>query len=150
MAIEIEKNGGGFYKSVARQDRGKDVRSIFTQLAAREKEHEKTYRDMLSRLGGYRPPQEYAKEQTQYIKELGSSSIFTGERAQAILAKKSMTDVEALETGIGFEKDSILFYSELRGMVPKLDQEIIESIISEEQKHFNELTYMANQLRSGM
>jgi rubrerythrin len=61
-----------------------------------------------------------------------------------------MTDVEALETGIGFEKDSILFYSEIRGMVPKLDQEIVDTIISEERKHFSELTYMADQLRSGM
>ena len=29
----------------------KEVQNIFTQLAAREKEHENTFRDMLNRLG---------------------------------------------------------------------------------------------------
>lgn len=55
LAIEIEKNGRFFYETVARQDRDKEVQDVFAQLAAREKEHENTYREMLNRLGGYRP-----------------------------------------------------------------------------------------------
>ena len=59
-----------------------------------------------------------------------------------------MTDVEALEIGIGFEKDSILFYSEIRGMVPRQDQEIVDVITNEEKKHLSELSYMAHKLKS--
>lgn len=59
-----------------------------------------------------------------------------------------MTDVEALEIGIGFEKDSILLYSEMRGMVPRQDQEIVDMITNEEKKHLSELTYMVNKLSS--
>ncbi len=149
LAIEIEKKGRSFYESVAQQGQDKEVRDVFMQLATREKEHENAFRDMLSRLGGYQPRQEYPGEHYQYIKDLADSSIFAGERAQAALAKKTMTDVEAIETGIGFEKDSILFYSEMRGMVPRQDRQIVDMIVNEEKKHLSELTYMADRLRSG-
>ncbi len=53
MAVEIERNGRSFYESVARQDKKKEVRDVFMQLAALKKERENTFRDMLNRLGGY-------------------------------------------------------------------------------------------------
>jgi rubrerythrin len=146
-AIEIEKNGRFFYEVVARLNRNKEVEEVFAKLAAHEKEHENTFRDMLARLGGYRPHQKYAGEHYQYIRDLAASSIFAGERVQALLSRKPATDVEALEVGIGFEKDSILFYSEMRGMVPEQDREIVDVIINEEKTHLSELTYMTNKLR---
>ena len=149
LAIEIEKNGRNFYEYVTRQNQNKEVRDVFWQLAAREKEHENTFRDMLSRLGGYRPPQEYSGEHYQYIRGLADSSIFSADWLQALVDRETVTDIEAVETGIGLEKDSILLYSEVRGMVPRQDQEIIDMIINEEKKHLIELTHTANRLRSG-
>jgi rubrerythrin len=148
MAIEIEKNGRSFYEFMARVGKEMEVRDMFTQLAAREQEHENTFRDVLKRLGGYRPSQAYAGEHYQYIRDLADSGVISGERVQAALVKRPVTDVEAIELGIGFEKDSILFYAEMRGMVPRQDQEIIDIITSEEKKHLSELTYIANKLRS--
>jgi rubrerythrin len=147
LAIEIEKNGRLFYEYLARQDRDKEVQKLFAQLAVREKEHENTYREIMDRLGGYRPQQKYAGEHYQYIRDLADSSIFTGEQAQHALMKKTMTDIEAIELSIGLEKGSILFYSEIRGMVPRQDQELIDMIPNEEKKHLSEFTYMANRLR---
>jgi rubrerythrin len=148
LAIEIEKKGRFFYEIVARLNRNREIGDVFARLATREKEHENTFRDMLSHLGGYRPHQKHTGEHYQYIRDLAESSIFHGERVQALLTRKAMTDVEALEIGIGFEKDSILFYSDMRGMVPRQDQEIVDVIINEEKKHLSELTYMANKLKS--
>jgi rubrerythrin len=148
LAIEIEKNGRFFYEVVARLNRNREIGDVFTKLAAREREHENIFHDMLSRLGGYRPYQKQTGEHYQYIRDLAESSIFAGERVQAVLTRKAMTDVEALEIGIGFEKDSILFYSEMRGMVPRQDQEIVDVITNEEKKHLSELTYIMNKLKS--
>lgn len=147
LAIEIERNGRSFYESMASLGKAKEVRGTFRQLAGREREHEKIFRDMLDRLGGYRPAQSYSGEHYQYIKGIADSAIFSGESVKSALAKEVLTDIEAVETGIGFEKDSILFYSETRGMVPKPDQEIIDMIVSEEKKHLSELAYIANKLR---
>jgi rubrerythrin len=148
LAIEIERNGRFFYEVVARLNRNREIEDVFTKLAAREREHENIFHDMLSRLGGYRPYQKRTGEHYQYIRDLAESSIFAGERVQAVLTRKAMTNVEALEIGIGFEKDSILFYSEMRGMVPRPDQEIVDVITNEEKKHLSELSYMANKLKS--
>ena len=104
-AIEIERNGYDFY------------------------EHEYTFRDMLMRLGGYVP--ENPRENYQYIKNLAGSGIFSAKQAQALLTRKTMTDIEAVKAGIGFEKDSILPYSEVRGTVPRQDQDIIDMITNE-------------------
>ena len=150
LAIEIEKNGRFFYEVAARLNRNKEIGDVFARLAAREKEHENTFHDMLSQLGGYRPNQKYTGEHYQYIRDLAQSSIFAGEQAQTVLRRKSITDVEAVEIGISFEKDSILFYSEMRGMMPRHDQEMVDVITSEEKRHLSELTYMANKLRSGI
>ena len=148
LAIEIEKDGRSFYESMARIIKGKEVQDTFKQLAIREREHENIFREMLNRIGGYRPPQAYAGEHYQYIRDLAYSSIFTGEKVRAILASKVITDIGTIEIGISFEKDSILFYSEIRGMVPRHDQEIIDMITSEEKKHLSELVYIANKLRA--
>lgn len=148
LAIEIERNGRFFYEVVGRLNRNNvDVTRSFSALAVREQEHENTFREMLLRLGGYTPEQQYAGEHYQYIKDLARSSIFTGERVQALISDKPVTDLEALEIGMGFEKDSILFYSEVRGMVPRQDQDIVDIIITEERKHLSELTYMAGTLK---
>ncbi|MBI4267904.1 MAG: ferritin family protein [Chloroflexi bacterium] len=147
IAIEIERNGQKFYESAANQKKEKEVQDIFRGLAGREREHEHTFRDMLTRAGGYvaeKPCDNYA-----YIKGVADSSIFTQEHVRALLEKRAMTDIEAVEAGIGFEKDSILFYSEIRGMVPREDQDIIDMITNEEKKHLSELSYLANKIRSG-
>lgn len=146
LAIEIERNGYKFYE-LAAQDKSKEVGDILTQLAGREREHEHTFRDILTRVGGY--VAEKPCENYQYIKSLADSSIFTGKQGQTLLTSKTMTDIEAVEAGISFEKDSILLYSEARGMIPREDQDIIDMITSEEKKHLSELTYMVNKLRSG-
>ena len=65
LAIEIEKNGRFFYEVVARLSGNKEIEDIFAKLTAREKEHENTFRDMLSRLGGYRPHQKHTGEHYQ-------------------------------------------------------------------------------------
>ena len=144
LAIEIERNGFRFYKSAA-QNWSNDVGSVFMQLSGREREHEHTFRDMLTRIGGYLP--ENACEDYQYVKTLADSTIFAGK--DAILKTKTMTDVAAIEAGVGFEKDSILLYSEVKGMVPRQDQDIMEMIINEEKKHLSELSYLLNKVRSG-
>lgn len=100
-----------------------------------------------TRVGGYLP--ENACENHEYIRNIADSNVFVGKRIWTLLTKKAITDIEVLEAGIGFEKDSILLYSEIRGMLPRQDQNIIDMIVNEEKKHLSELTYLAGKLRSG-
>ena len=138
VAIEIERNGKSLYDRLAKQAKTEAVQNIYVYLATQEKDHENTFRAILNRLGGYQPPQPSA-EHYQYIKDLADAEIFVGERVQALLAKQTVNETEALDIAIGFEKDSILLYSEIRGFLPKADQDIVETVIFEEKRHLREL-----------
>ncbi|OGO04097.1 MAG: hypothetical protein A2Y60_04735 [Chloroflexi bacterium RBG_13_54_9] len=139
VAIEIEKNGRSFYEFMAKQAKGSEVWDTFTFLAGQEQKHEETFREMLNRLGGYQPAQAYPGEHYQYIKDLADSEIFVGDRVQAVLAREMASYDESLDIAIGFEKDSILLYSEIRGFVPKDDQDIVEKVVFEEKTHLRQL-----------
>ncbi len=139
VAIVIERDGRSFYQFMAKQAKGSEVWDTFTFLAAEEQRHEETFREMLNRLGGYQPAETYPGEHYQYIKDLAHSEIFVGDRVRAVLASEIAGYDETLEIAIGFEKDSILLYSEIRGFVPKDDQDIVEKVIEEEKKHLSQL-----------
>jgi rubrerythrin len=150
LAVQTEKNGQAFYQESARRSRKKDVKDVFKVLALREQEHENTFSDMLNHLGNHRVPEGYSRDDFQYLKFLADSLIFDNSRARATQTPNAVrTDIEALETGIGLEKDCILFYSDIRGMLPRSDQDAIDMIIQEEKQHLSELTYWVNRLRGG-
>ena len=69
---------------------------------------------------------------------------FTAERAQTALTQEAVSDTEAPEIGIGFEKDSILLYLEMRGLVPRANREIVVKVINEEKSHLCQLTDIWN------
>jgi len=69
---------------------------------------------------------------------------FTAERAQTALTQEAVSDTEAPEIGIGFEKYSILLYSEMRGLVPRANREIVVKVINEEKSHPCQLTDIWN------
>jgi rubrerythrin len=43
---------------------------------------------------------------------------------------------------MGFEKDTLLFFYDLRDMVSEADQETVSGVIREEQKHLRRLARM--------
>lgn len=144
VAIEIEQNGQKFYEIAAECNIVKEAKDVFRQLARREAEHQHLFRDMLSDLGGYIPIEPC--KNYEYIKSIANSSIFVGKRAIALLNKKAISEIDAINAGIGFEKDSVLLYSSARGTVPHKDQQIIDMIIGEEQKHVIELVHLSKSL----
>ena len=55
------------------------------------------------------------------------------------MAGRIKTEKEAIELGIGFEKDSILFYQEMKKFVLTSEQNIIEKLLEEEKEHLRKL-----------
>ncbi|MDD4858590.1 MAG: ferritin family protein [Dehalococcoidales bacterium] len=148
VAIEVERNGRAFYERVAGKTKSKEGRNVLLLLAGREKEHESNFQHILGHLGGY-AASEYTRQRGDFIRDLAGSVIFISEKAMGLLNNKTLTDIEAVEAGIGMEKDSILFYSEIIGLLPKADRDIVDIIIGEEKKHLSELVNLADKLRSG-
>lgn len=147
-AVEIEKKGYLFYSNAATFVRNREGKEQFEYLARQEKAHEGTFHAMLNRIGKMPALDviQTGSKSYEYIKDVASAGIYSGEKAEKVLNQGNMSDIEAIETGIGFEIDSILFYDDLRGMLPIDEKVLVDAIIGEEKKHLSELTFLKNKL----
>lgn len=82
----------------------------------------------------------YPGEYFAYMSALASEYVFTQKDKGKDIAKKTKSDNEAIDLGIGFEKDSILFYEGMKKVVPEYDLKIVDQLIEQEQYHLKMLT----------
>ncbi|WP_161486037.1 ferritin-like domain-containing protein [Desulfotomaculum copahuensis] len=142
----VEKNGLAFYRTVAEKTADAGVKEIFNYLAAEEEEHERIFAAMLPGLEDYNPPESYPGEYQDYVRVLVDEHVFSSDTDPVALAAKVNNALEALNLAIGFEKDSILFFYELRGLVPERERATVDKLIHEEQKHIRKLAQFKKEL----
>ena len=137
MAQEIERNGAKFYRSSA----GKfpQFSDLFTDLAAMEDEHEKTFKKMQDELAGPEvdpPVFDPDGEAEMYLQVLADEQVFDTRTDPSTLLDKNETPGDVLRMAIGLEKDSIAFYVGLRESVSqKAGKDKIDMIIRQEYGH---------------
>jgi rubrerythrin len=142
VAIRIEENGYNFYKYAEKIARQEEAKKLFSQLADAEAGHKKIFEGLLSKIEKYTPPETYTGEYGDYIRSyVDNNLVFTKEVMDQELAKVTDT-VAAFDFAIRRELDSILYYHEIKNLVPSAQHETIERIIAEERKHFASLTEM--------
>jgi rubrerythrin len=88
----------------------------------------------------YEPPEAYPGEYFAYMNALASSYVFTQKDKGEEAAKNTKNDEEAIGLGIGFEKESILFYVGMKKVVPEHDHKVIDELIMQEQSHLEQLS----------
>ena len=79
---------------------------------------------------------------------LASGYVFTKKGKGAEIAKKTPTDIEAIELGIKAEKDSIVFYEGMKRIVPEQDIELIDVLVTQEKDHLAKLCNLKAELYS--
>ncbi len=62
------------------------------------------------------------------------------------MATQADSDIEALELAMGAEKDSILFYYEMKEIMPQRAQPTVNKIIAEEKSHLRQLSELKKKL----
>ena len=140
MAIGIERNGMAFYQALADKTGNKDVKDIYNYLAGEEKKHLDTFQGMSDSLGQAKPQETYTEEYMLYLKSLIDNVVFSNVTEAQQKAARVFNEIEAVDTGIQAEKDSILFYTELQNLVREMDRKVILNIVDEEKKHLRQLS----------
>jgi rubrerythrin len=140
LGIQIEENGRDFYSALCHQTKNIPAAELFKFLAGEEEKHIKIFRGLLEKTEKYEPPKIYADEYVAYMKALVSEYVFTQKNKGEEIAKTIKTDKEAVELGIGFEKDSIIFYEGMKKVVPEYSLVVVEELIRQEQGHLRQLT----------
>ncbi len=141
IAVGIERNGVAYYDSLAQLATDHSLKDAYGQLANMERHHIDVFQALQSETGtGPVVPEDEQDEYRGYLQALIDSSVFTSDKVARDLARRASGPADALQLALGAEKDSILFYSEMRSLVPQRDRESVDLIIREERMHLRDLS----------
>ena len=146
FAIGIERNGIAFYGSLGKTARNTAAQDAYRYLADEERGHLKIFQNMLDSSGAYQPPETLTEEYDLYLKALLDSVVFEDDKVARRMAENASSDAEAIHIALGAEKDSILFYKEMRELVRVADREVVDRIIEEEKSHLRQLSELKRSL----
>ncbi|MBI2869043.1 MAG: ferritin family protein [Chloroflexi bacterium] len=132
IAIEMEKRGAAFYDVMSRSS-PPEAGHVFRHLVEMERAHIQTFENLRPEIAAD------IEGDPEFVMALMESMVFpeislTGETALA-----AGNYEKSLELAIGLEKDSILFYYELKGLQPSGLTRALDRIIGEEKAHLSQL-----------
>lgn len=139
MAEEIERNGAAFYREAASKTSDRRMKDMFLGLAAMEDGHLRTFQEMRAALGDQEKDEttfDPDNEAVLYLRAMADSKGFEGMRGPA----RKLTGGESMEELFGIaieaEKNSVVFYVGIKGMVDaRAGKDKVEGIIREEVGH---------------
>jgi rubrerythrin len=149
IAIDIERRGVSFYDIMAKSSDDENTRAVFLELLDMEREHIEVFQEMLGEIHGHSFSEAITPEFSDYIQSLVDAAVFSDDMIIGEMASQADTDIRALELGINSEKDSILFYYEIRDIMPARVVPTINRILAEEKKHLRRLTAIMKELEGG-
>jgi len=146
VGVQIEKNGRDFYSTLSKQSKSQKAIDIYKYLAGEEEKHIVVFQAILDKIANYEPAQAYPGEYFAYMNALAGDYVFTQKDKGKEIAARVKDDKEAIDLGIGFEKDSILFYEGMKRLVPEYDIKIVDQLIAQEQGHLRQLSEFKKQI----
>ena len=150
IGVQIETNGQRFYEAIAKNTSDPSVKKLFSDLSRWESQHIELFKKLRQRLpdsakrGDLFDPNQ---ELSLYVKATADSHVFLRNKDIPELASKCKTPIEALDLAVAFEKDSVVFYTTMKKLVPEhLGKGEIDTLIDEEVSHIFILTQKKKEL----
>jgi rubrerythrin len=152
MAIRIENNAAAFYRKGASLQSDTENKKFLEGLANMEDQHKKIFTDMRTTLKQKeKDPKVFDPydEVSQYLAAMADTMGGEGSPSAADALTGDETLEEILQTAVGLEKDTILFYLGIKDLIPvQSGQDRIEEIIREERRHVIQLTNVLKKLKT--
>ncbi len=143
MAEEIERNGAKYYREAAEKASDKKTKRMLLDMAAMEDEHLKTFVEMRKELSGReKEPMIFDPDNqaAMYLQVMADARGMEGRIGPTTKLTGNETIKEILDIAVNSEKDSVVFYLNLKGLVPvKAGRDKVEEIIIEELSHITTL-----------
>jgi rubrerythrin len=152
MAEQIERNGAAFYRRAAELTHDPIARARLAELAEWELGHEKLFTNMRNGL----TPAERTEmsfdpdgDAVHYLRVMADRHVFSPNRNPAALLSGKETPQQVLDIAIEFERDSILFFQAMKGVVPpSVGMDKVQAVIQEEVGHVAFLSHEKARLAS--
>lgn len=144
IAMDIEKNGKGFYDKAMDLVDDSDVKALLASLGQDEVEHLKSFTDLKAQLPKAATEDtvwDPEHEMNRYLQMMADMHVFRSDLdvEEQLSRVKGLED--ALNLAIQFEKDSIIFFLTMQDATEeKKGREFIGRLVDEEKKHLKKLS----------
>jgi len=148
MAIQTEKGGKLYYETVGARTDDAVLKGLFGFLAGEESRHVATFEDIARAIKVTPAEEPYNWEEVvPYLRAVTESRYFLGPDKALALAREAKTPQDALRSALAFEKETLVFYVQLRDMVGERNRAPVDRLIDEEKAHVRKLSGVMESLR---
>lgn len=143
LAMQVEKSGETFYRTVASKAQSPEARELFQYLADQEVVHYQVFSKLAQSVqdNPFMTDEEW-ELYMDYLNGTVQSAFFEGADKALALAETVTDEQQAIHMAIGFEKETLLFFYDLRDRIPDKDRPFVEKIVDEEKRHIRRLVGM--------
>jgi len=137
LAVWLEKHGQAFYERAAATTDA-DLSELFNALAEQERQHGIIYQRLYAAATGKNPREE------QLLGEYGRFiNLLSREVTRTLTREIPATRAELLARALQFEKDTLLYFTEIKAMFGTGPQTELDAICAEEKRHIARLLELA-------
>jgi rubrerythrin len=134
IGIEKEVKRRDFYGLAAEKFSDKEMKDLFTHLRDWEDAHIKKFSEIRKGVEQDETAESYPGELESYMKALVDDRLYS-ETSQENFSRNVKSPLDAIKYGMGFEKDAILFFTELLPAIDPDSRGKVHSLIDEEKLH---------------
>ena len=151
MGMDIEQNGEAYYRKAAELTEDPEIKKIFDDLMTAEQQHYETFKKLRENL----PAKDTTPlvsdpddQEYRYLDALVKSRLFNNVREAEEVVSKASGPIETLQGALTFEKDTILFFTEMKARTREdLGKNEIDRLIAEEREHIIWISGMIKKIR---
>lgn len=143
IAVEMERRGVKFYRRAVRLTKSVQAAALLEELALEEEQHQRDFAKLLAAQseGRYDEAAEcYTAEASAYLSAVAAEVVFSGGFMEVGRLGGFENLAAILQSAINSEKNSILFYTELRELTSDpASRAAFSEIITQEKVHLARL-----------
>jgi rubrerythrin len=142
IAKRLEESGEAFYAAAADRATTAGIKALFEELEVQEQHHRRAFQEMgQDQVELALAPDQWDQFQS-YVNALLQQSFFAKPENALNLAARAADESDALRAALDFEKETLLFFHELRDAVRGPGKQVVERILQEEKLHIQRLAAM--------
>jgi rubrerythrin len=147
LAIRAKAKAVDLYLVLARNSENYHVGRLFTELAKSGQKYKMHLEKILAQLDTRQQEEAYPGERGLYLKSLADANTFNCDAAMKQALELTISEEDAIEAGINFKKDFMLFLHDLKRHADENAGETIDFIIDEEIKNLRDLFHLQDKIK---
>ena len=147
MAIQAKVKAIDLYLILARNSENYHVGRLFTEFAKSGQKYKMHLERILAELDTKQQEEAYPGERVLYLKSLVDANTFNCDTAMKKALELTISEEDALQAGINFKKDFMLFLHDLKYCASGDAKKTIDLIIDEEIKNLGELFHLQDKIK---